>query len=1256
MSKQGVKFPTLVMQQGPQPQQAFPLHKNLLTIGRAEDNDIVINDAEISRHHARLTWQGNNWVIEDLGSSNGTYINGQRISGPTILVPGAQLRLGPDVFMGLQIGPAKTTRPTKKTRQRRSKWLLPVGIAGAALAVLSIGVLAFLGYSYFTGVWPFGVAQVEDSGPGVTIQQPVSNAQLTKGESFPVFITASDDQGVVRIDFWVDDQLMITQSSSDENGLNPLTLSYPMVAVEAGTYALTAQAYNSQGEMGESLVHYVSVHEATASTQDLAQYIVQDGDSLDSIAAKAGTTAAAIQQANPSTTANGQVKAGQQIVVPVKPASQSKAVAPPAQPNKLPPQPQAPVKQPGINSLKISASPSPVFYGQTCTNEPTMTNAVLTVDPVNAVQSATLKYLYYGKAGNSVEQSVPLTLKGGLFSADLNAGAEAEKTLAQDGGWIMLWAEVVGTDGKTSLTKASNVTVIHCSKIVPPGGPAGGPAGGPIDQLPRGNGILPGLQIPGPVQQILPAAQGPIPGVVASILPHWNPIGNQDQTKPDVTAPGNPQANVDQDQCTVSLSWDDAQNETGYRITRYVWGQPQPLTIANNLKANTTSFKDTLPGAGKYGYRVSAVQDRLQAPSKLMWVEMKTSEKCPPSPKRLFFQPLTFKPNDSSISKAFLWVTLDGFSPLRVPKTGQDYYPVGDWSGAGEFAIPLPETVFSKSGDTIFLEVQANGFTSTQPKNLRWGRNVRSFDDVNHANAKNINWDLGAETFEFFYRMWLDNWYWGSKIKNSTLPSPYNLKLDLADPLAHKLTWEYDAKSKPLVDGFIVYGNYSCPSGLQASHYVITKNLTANNPSADQQISIPTYKQPKGCSCYYQVSAFDATGESDLSKVTTLKCETGAPDLRVRVSFDTIEIKNLSGTTVSGFWIMVDKFVRASNALLLENKTYKLEQMQLAGARNHNDFIFSVPVGDSVTLQPNFHVNNMCMGGNDIKLQQPAAGWTDLKEKFSFTSNCSSRGCQCIVNGTIEVLSLGPGAPSSGPVGMTGTGETCQKNTDCASNYCVANVCTPIHKGLNGAACFANEHCVSGVCDCYREGRPDLDHIQCPLKPAPGHIAGTCLGPSKNQQSNGAQCKKDNQCASSNCENGLCAPDDGLGQIGDYCHHNDHCFNEYCLCPNGYDGDYCKGYKSFTPKAGEHGTCGEWPGLVNGSACSKDDECQSRHCEKNMCVPIDETGLLGEFCFSSDHCYSERCMCPDDTYRLDSKPCTGYESFTSSKGGSCWEP
>lgn len=56
------------------------LRRGSLTVGRAEDNDLMISDSEVSRHHARLDAHGNVWRAVDLESTNGTWVNGERIS------------------------------------------------------------------------------------------------------------------------------------------------------------------------------------------------------------------------------------------------------------------------------------------------------------------------------------------------------------------------------------------------------------------------------------------------------------------------------------------------------------------------------------------------------------------------------------------------------------------------------------------------------------------------------------------------------------------------------------------------------------------------------------------------------------------------------------------------------------------------------------------------------------------------------------------------------------------------------------------------------------------------------------------------------------------------------------------------------------------------------------------------------------------------------------------------------------------------
>ena len=79
------------------PEQEYKLGKSRVTLGRATTNDIVISDNRVSRSHARLECSLSRCTLVDLGSSNGSFVNGERVQNVR-LQPGDQIMLGGSRF------------------------------------------------------------------------------------------------------------------------------------------------------------------------------------------------------------------------------------------------------------------------------------------------------------------------------------------------------------------------------------------------------------------------------------------------------------------------------------------------------------------------------------------------------------------------------------------------------------------------------------------------------------------------------------------------------------------------------------------------------------------------------------------------------------------------------------------------------------------------------------------------------------------------------------------------------------------------------------------------------------------------------------------------------------------------------------------------------------------------------------------------------------------------------------------------------
>lgn len=93
----------VVMSKGPTPGKVYNLSGVNITIGRDINSEIVINIPEVSRRHAQFRMEGGGYYLEDLGSTNGTFVNGQRLDRPHRMRDGETIMLGEAVTLTFQV-------------------------------------------------------------------------------------------------------------------------------------------------------------------------------------------------------------------------------------------------------------------------------------------------------------------------------------------------------------------------------------------------------------------------------------------------------------------------------------------------------------------------------------------------------------------------------------------------------------------------------------------------------------------------------------------------------------------------------------------------------------------------------------------------------------------------------------------------------------------------------------------------------------------------------------------------------------------------------------------------------------------------------------------------------------------------------------------------------------------------------------------------------------------------------------------------
>ncbi len=88
----------LVITEGPRAGHTLRLDRREMTIGRSADSDLEVDDEYASTHHAKLVLINNDWLVQDLNSTNGTYLDGSRVGTPAVIKLNTPVRIGKTSF------------------------------------------------------------------------------------------------------------------------------------------------------------------------------------------------------------------------------------------------------------------------------------------------------------------------------------------------------------------------------------------------------------------------------------------------------------------------------------------------------------------------------------------------------------------------------------------------------------------------------------------------------------------------------------------------------------------------------------------------------------------------------------------------------------------------------------------------------------------------------------------------------------------------------------------------------------------------------------------------------------------------------------------------------------------------------------------------------------------------------------------------------------------------------------------------------
>src|SRR5262245_14127457 len=110
-------MPKLTLMLDRKVEQVYDLERPVIRVGRIAEMDIVIDNVSVSRRQAEIQREGDGWIVRAIASSNGTFVNGERLNGDRKLQPGDEIGIGKYSLFFERAGtaadaPAAVTAPT----------------------------------------------------------------------------------------------------------------------------------------------------------------------------------------------------------------------------------------------------------------------------------------------------------------------------------------------------------------------------------------------------------------------------------------------------------------------------------------------------------------------------------------------------------------------------------------------------------------------------------------------------------------------------------------------------------------------------------------------------------------------------------------------------------------------------------------------------------------------------------------------------------------------------------------------------------------------------------------------------------------------------------------------------------------------------------------------------------------------------------------------------------------------------------------